>query len=89
MMKNLKPCPFCGSPDIDPEGVASFKPEYRNSNNTWPTAQPHMIENRPACNNCGATTDGDWNTRATTHKTWRLHLAERSALEVIRKSIFG
>lgn len=62
---SLKSCPFCGSEDIDPEGVASFKKEYRTQNLTWDKdATPDRIERRPACNNCGATTDGDWNVRA-------------------------
>lgn len=60
----LKPCPFCGSTDIDPEGVACFKREYRGTDATWDTAKPEQIENRPSCQNCNATTDGDWNTRA-------------------------
>lgn len=60
----LKPCPFCGSFDIDPEGVASFKEQYQTSDNTWDKCTPGMIENRPACNNCGATTNGEWNARS-------------------------
>jgi len=60
----LRNCPFCGSNDIDPEGVASFKPPFIfDENLKWENAEPHMIENRPACNECGATTNGDWNTR--------------------------
>lgn len=59
----LLPCPFCGCKDIDPEGVASFKPEYRTSDNNWKTCTPDMLENRPACANCNTTTDGDWNAR--------------------------
>lgn len=66
-VKKLDYCPFCGSTDIDPEGVASFKPEYRNGDLdlTWDKdATPDKIEHRPACNDCNATTCGDWNTRA-------------------------
>lgn len=59
----LMPCPFCGSKDIDPEGVASIAEEHRKEVGTWDKAQPHHIVNRPACTNCNATTDGDWNTR--------------------------
>lgn len=61
----LKPCPFCGSEDIDPEGIASFKEEYRNKNLNWDEhANEETIEHKPACNVCGATTNGDWNKRA-------------------------
>jgi len=63
-MTELKPCPFCGSTDIDPEGVACFKPEYKGGSVGWDKATDDMIVHRPACNSCGATTDGDWNTRA-------------------------
>lgn len=59
------PCPFCGSTKIDPEGVAAFKPEYRAQDLNWNEhATPDKIEHRPACLECGATTDGDWNVRA-------------------------
>lgn len=66
--EKLLPCPFCGSSDIDPEGVASFKEEHRfnDSKFGWDNYEPHMIEHRPCCNKCGATTDGDWNIRKTT-----------------------
>lgn len=64
-VKVLAPCPFCGSSNIDPEGVASFKKEYRTQDMTWAKdSTPDRIENRPACSDCGATTDGDWNARA-------------------------
>ncbi|PHS61022.1 MAG: hypothetical protein COB09_18925 [Thalassobium sp.] len=63
-MTNLKPCPFCGSTDIDPEGVASFKPEFRAREMSWADDDiADYIQHKPACNNCGATTEGDWNTR--------------------------
>jgi len=64
MTQEIKPCPFCGSTDIDPEGVACFKPEYKGGSVGWDKATDDMIVHRPACNSCGATTDGDWNTRA-------------------------
>ena len=47
MPDELLPCPFCGSSDVDHEGLSS------------------IIDTRPACNNCGASTDGDWNARHT------------------------
>jgi len=59
----LLPCPFCGCEDIDPEGVASFKPEYQLGSNHWNSATPEMIQHRPACTNCSASTGGDWNVR--------------------------
>jgi len=61
----LLPCPFCGSSDIDPKGLASFKPEYHHDTTlTWDKdATPEKIEHRPACNNCSAATYGDWKTR--------------------------
>ena len=69
----LKPCPFCGSADIDPEGVASFKDQYRKMMDTCYTwnenANQQTIEHRPACNNCGATTNGEWNDRNPTVET--------------------
>jgi len=59
------PCPFCGTADIDPEGVVAFKPEYRYSDMTEDRdATPDKLEFGPACNQCGCTTDGHWNTRA-------------------------
>lgn len=51
-MSELKPCPFCGSNDIDPNGCASQLSEFG------------PLVTRPACDNCGATTDASWNTRA-------------------------
>lgn len=64
-MPELKPCPFCGSKNIDPKGVASFKPEYRHSGMNWKEhGTPERIQHKPACDDCGATTDRDWNTRA-------------------------
>ena len=60
----LKNCPFCGSTDIDPEGVASFKEEHRKGENTWTNHSPEMIEHHPACNNCNATAAIKlWDTR--------------------------
>lgn len=53
----LKPCPFCGSDDIEADGVA-FYPEGNKENG---------LHHAPACNNCGATggdTVDQWNTRA-------------------------
>lgn len=61
----LLPCPFCKSTDIDPEGVAQFKKEYRTLANNWENHTPEMLEHKPSCNSCGATTNGNWNTRAT------------------------
>ncbi len=52
----LLPCPFCGSDDIDPEGVFFY--------DGGDTAKPI---NAPACNKCSATsgkTVDDWNNRA-------------------------
>ncbi len=61
----LLPCPFCGSTDIDPEGVSSFKDQYKYCGYSWNDDDKEgKIEHRPACNNCSATTDGDWNHRA-------------------------
>lgn len=61
----LKPCPFCGSNDIDPEGVTSFKKEYRDKEGvSWSHYTEKMLEHRPSCNNCGATTEDNWNNRA-------------------------
>jgi hypothetical protein len=51
-MSKLEPCPFCGSNDIDPNGCASQLSEFG------------PLVTRPACDNCGATTDVSWNTRA-------------------------
>lgn len=63
--KKLLPCPFCGSADIDPEGVASFKKENRGGKFDWANYAPEMLEYDPACNNCSATASKDsWNTRA-------------------------
>jgi hypothetical protein len=70
MESKLKECPFCGSTDIDPEGVASFRDEEKHNpdgslRNWKDDALPERIQHSPACNECGATTDGDWNTRHT------------------------
>lgn len=46
------PCPFCGSLDIDPEGVAYYKDGDKKNG----------LSHDPACNDCGATCK-DWNTR--------------------------
>jgi len=56
----LKPCPFCGSHDIDPAGVA------------WLDEDGDGMHYGPACDDCGATTKhsgiadvdaGFWNRR--------------------------
>lgn len=49
MTTELKPCPFCGSTDIDPEGVLASKDGGENYS-------------YPACNDCSASCE-DWNTR--------------------------
>ena len=49
-MTELKPCPFCGGEDIDPEGV--FAEDQNGKNYTY-----------PSCNDCDASCT-DWNTRA-------------------------
>jgi len=46
---NMKPCPFCGSEDIDPEEVMA-----QNKDGIKYTY--------PSCGNCGASCP-DWNTR--------------------------
>jgi hypothetical protein len=61
--KALERCPFCGSADIDPEGVAFIPKRHHGMVKTWDYAKPDQIEHRPACTNCGASTDGDWNAR--------------------------
>lgn len=63
-MTELKPCPFCGSTDIDADGVASIKKDRRGLVAFWKDATPDDIENSPSCNNCSASTEIDWNTRA-------------------------
>lgn len=60
--EELKPCPFCGSADIDSEGVSSIKKD--SGVGLWKDAKPEHIEHHPACNNCSATTNGAWNTRS-------------------------
>lgn len=73
MSIELKPCPFCGSTNIDPEGVASFKPEFRSKDMTWDRdATPERLEHHPACQDCDATTGGDWNVRAGSGRPVRL-----------------
>ena len=59
--EELKNCPFCGSDEIDPEGVSSIKTEYKDK--TWSEVTVDMCESRPACDSCGASTSGNWNTR--------------------------
>lgn len=61
-MSVLKPCPFCGSTEIDPEGIAYINPD--SGVKTWndPNVAEHILR-RPACDNCGASTHEDWNTR--------------------------
>lgn len=85
MTEELKTCPFCGSSDIDPKGVGSFKPEYRGQKDfTWENYEPDMVEHSPACNECGATAgDSDWNARADDAK---LNLAVE-ALERFRNML--
>jgi len=69
MVSKFEKCPFCGSKDIDPEGVASFKEkewkdEAGNLRNWNDHATPERLIHSPACNNCGATSgDSNWNTR--------------------------
>jgi len=57
----LRPCPFCGSHNIDPEGVA-----------TKTSADDDTIISGPACDDCSASTSvhpskivsfGNWNRR--------------------------
>lgn len=47
------PCPFCGSWDIEPDGVSYYK-DGKEENG---------LCHDPACNNCGATSN-NWNVRA-------------------------
>jgi len=64
----LLPCPFCGSKDIDPTGCSAFLPEYQVEGKTWDGDDiQDKLRHFPACNNCNATTDGDWNTRSGTY----------------------
>lgn len=63
MTSELKPCPFCGCTEIDPEGVSYIPEEFHKDVPTWHVAKSEHIKNRPACSKCNATTDGDWNTR--------------------------
>lgn len=51
----LMPCPFCGSADIDPEGVFASKDGGENYS-------------YPACNDCSASCE-DWNTRTGLYTT--------------------
>lgn len=79
-MTELLYCPFCGSTDIDPKGCASIAPGVRDRIDFWKDAKPEDIIERPSCNNCGATTDGNWNTRTApptpTTDEIRLHCGE-------------
>jgi len=89
MSEELKPCPFCGSDNIDPEGVASFKPEYRTSDMNWEEdASKGTIQHRPACADCGATTEENWNTRADQEQIEGLGEA-LGELDMVIKSAFA
>lgn len=65
----LLPCPFCGSADIDPEGVLASKDGGKNY--TY-----------PACNDCSASCE-NWNTRTaewlrlTRKIKWKKYLHRR------------
>lgn len=61
--EKLLPCPFCGSNDIDPEGVSIIDPAVRKEITHWHMAEPHHIISKPACNNCSASAD-EWQRRA-------------------------
>lgn len=52
-MSDLKPCPFCGSSEIDPEGWTGITAKFVGTSG-------------PECTGCGATspTVEEWNTRA-------------------------
>lgn len=54
-----KCCPFCGSIQVDPEGVASIK---QDTVEFWKDAAPEHIEHSQACDVCSATAD-EWNNR--------------------------
>lgn len=48
----LKPCPFCGSPNVDPEGWAALDAQ-------------NVQTSGPACDDCGASAQSveRWNAR--------------------------
>lgn len=52
VLEELKPCPFCGSSNVDPEG--------------WAALGTRSTRHGPACDDCGASAESvaAWNRRA-------------------------
>jgi hypothetical protein len=69
-MDELKPCPFCGSHDID----QSF----------WMAGELGDRRGGPGCNNCGATSEPEyWNARPLEDAAAAREKALREALEAV------
>ncbi len=79
-MDKLKPCPFCGSPDVDAEGW------WKWWNGEWITG--------PACNACGgaagsisqspADNRAAWNTRTDSALAERVRVLEEALRTIIQ-----
>jgi hypothetical protein len=61
----LKACPFCGSPDIDPEGWSSGGCQCPDAAAHEVMGQQCNVRRGPACDDCGALAETveRWNTR--------------------------
>lgn len=73
-MSALKPCPFCGSNRVDPEGWGGVEPDGKTK------------RAGPACDNCFATADSiaAWNSRAGNNEVEKLRAELAAAREALR-----